>query len=58
MKTPLSGSLSYLQQYVRLLERNTEKLRSLFPGHSKEHMRQLLEELDNNIEIAVEILRQ
>jgi hypothetical protein len=56
MKTPLSGSLSYYQQYVRLLEKNTERLRTKFPDLPQEPMRQLLEELDNNVEMVIEII--
>lgn len=56
MKLPLSGSLSYFQQHVRQLERNTETLRALFPHIAREPMRLLLEELDNNVEMATKIL--
>lgn len=58
MKTPLSGSLSYYQQHIRLLDRNAEELRALFPHNSKEHIKELLEELDNNMQMAKEILKQ
>lgn len=43
MKTPLSGSLSYYQQYIRGLERNTDLLKDLFHEQTKDELRQLLE---------------
>lgn len=48
-KTPLSGSLSYYQQYLRLLERNADRLKTLFREQSREYLKGLLEELDNNL---------
>ena len=58
LKTPFAGSITYYQQYMRQLDRNTERLRVLFPNNKKEPMRELLEELDNNYEMAIEILKQ
>lgn len=52
-KTPLSGSLSYYQQYLRLLERNADRLKTLFREQSREYLKGLLEELDNNVEMAI-----
>lgn len=56
-KTPLSGSLSYYQSYLRLLERNADRLKALFREQSREYLKGLLEELDNNVEMAIEILK-
>ena len=52
-KTPLSGSLSYYQQYLRLLERNADRLKTIFREQSREYLKGLLEELDNNVEMAI-----
>jgi hypothetical protein len=52
-KTPLSGSLSYYQQYLRLLDRNADRLKSLFREQNRDYLRGLLEELDNNVEMVI-----
>jgi hypothetical protein len=52
-KTPLSGSFSYYQQYLRLLDRNADRLKSLFREQNRDYLKGLLEELDNNVEMAI-----
>ena len=56
--TPMSSSVSPFHTYRRSLDYNARKLKEQFPSRQLPQLKELLEELENDLDMASQIIQE
>lgn len=58
LKTPMATTFSSYRTYTKALESNAHKLKQQFPEMQLARLKDLLEELENDLEMASKIIQE